>query len=154
MDNSAQNPLFLCEGNARSKVFVISCSLRSRDSKDSYRALLYHCQLSNCKKWQPLPKILSFSARAKPEARCYISCSLRSIYPDLSGRDSKDSYRVLLYHCQLSNCKLSNCQISIRFLGIRETAVLHRLNVISHRRAYIARQFSKVAQELRFEARI
>ena len=105
MAASAKNPIFLCEGKARSKVFVISCSLRS-------------------------------------------------IYPDLSGRDSKDSYRVLLYHCQLSNCKLSNCQISIRFLGIWESAVLHRGNIVAHCRAYLARQFSKVAQELRFEARI
>ena len=145
MDNSAQNPLFLCEGKARSKVLYILLATLTRFS----RILTEYCYTI-----VKFSKILSFSARAMPEARCYISCSLRSIYPDLSGRDSKDSYRVLLYHCQLSNCKLSNCQISIRFLGIRETAVLHRLNVISHCRAYLARQFGKVAQELRFEARI
>ena len=63
--------------------------------------------------------------------------------------------RILTEHYYIIvNCQLSNCQISIRFLGIRETTVLHRLNVISHCHAYIARQFSKVAQELRFEARI
>ena len=138
LDNSAQNPLFLCEGKARSKVLYILLATLTRFS----RILTEYCYTI-----VKFSKIHSFSARAMPEAKCYISCSLRS-------RDSKDSYRALLYHCQLSNCKLSNCQLSIRFLGIRETAVLHRLNVISHCHAYIARQFSKVAQELRFEARI
>ena len=100
MDNSARNPLFLCEGNARSKVLYILLATLTRFS----RILTEYCYTI-----VKFSKILSFSARAKPEARCLLYPARYALFIP-TCRD--EILRILTEHCYIIfNCPIVNCPI-------------------------------------------